>query len=279
MPERGGAEYRCSFVAMPSKQQFRPKRLTPKPFVQGPADGGRRRPGRRRDLHRQVRPGEGAVPLGPRWREEQGRELLLLGAGVTAVGGQGVGRRGHPAHRPGSDRRLPRRRSRPADHHRPGLQRRADAAVRAAGEHDADRHEEPQHQGRRAGQLQRDPVRGPEGLGAGLHPRREEPGHRGRERRDPLGGARPEEDDRQRRDDARQARSDGDASTTTRRITIGGDRTESVAKNESITIGKNRTESVAENETIDVGKDQSISIGENKTSDASPKTKPYQCRE
>src|SRR5688572_17055917 len=36
MPERGGAEYRCSFVAMTSKQQFRPKRLTPKPFVQGP---------------------------------------------------------------------------------------------------------------------------------------------------------------------------------------------------------------------------------------------------
>jgi type VI secretion system secreted protein VgrG len=36
MPERGGAEYRCSFVAMSSKQQFRPKRLTPKPFVQGP---------------------------------------------------------------------------------------------------------------------------------------------------------------------------------------------------------------------------------------------------
>jgi type VI secretion system secreted protein VgrG len=36
MPDRGGAEYRCSFVAMPSKQQYRPRRLTPKPFVQGP---------------------------------------------------------------------------------------------------------------------------------------------------------------------------------------------------------------------------------------------------
>ncbi len=36
MPERGGAEYRCSFVAMSSKQQFRPRRITPKPFVQGP---------------------------------------------------------------------------------------------------------------------------------------------------------------------------------------------------------------------------------------------------
>jgi len=36
MPERGGADYACSFVAMSSKQQFRPKRLTPKPSVQGP---------------------------------------------------------------------------------------------------------------------------------------------------------------------------------------------------------------------------------------------------
>src|SRR4051795_10533214 len=32
----GGSEYRCSFVAMPSSQQFRPRRSTPKPFVQGP---------------------------------------------------------------------------------------------------------------------------------------------------------------------------------------------------------------------------------------------------
>jgi type VI secretion system secreted protein VgrG len=29
-------DYRCAFVAMSSEQQFRPKRLTPKPFVQGP---------------------------------------------------------------------------------------------------------------------------------------------------------------------------------------------------------------------------------------------------
>jgi type VI secretion system secreted protein VgrG len=36
LPEGGGTGYRCSFVAMPSGQQFRPKRQTPKPFVQGP---------------------------------------------------------------------------------------------------------------------------------------------------------------------------------------------------------------------------------------------------
>jgi type VI secretion system secreted protein VgrG len=36
LPGGGGTEYRCSFVAMPSSQQFRPRRSTPKPFVQGP---------------------------------------------------------------------------------------------------------------------------------------------------------------------------------------------------------------------------------------------------
>jgi type VI secretion system secreted protein VgrG len=36
MPEGAGTSYRCSFVAMSSKQQFRPRRATPKPFVQGP---------------------------------------------------------------------------------------------------------------------------------------------------------------------------------------------------------------------------------------------------
>jgi type VI secretion system secreted protein VgrG len=36
LPEGGGTTYRCSFVAMSTKQQFRAGRVTPKPFVQGP---------------------------------------------------------------------------------------------------------------------------------------------------------------------------------------------------------------------------------------------------
>jgi type VI secretion system secreted protein VgrG len=36
VPDGGGTQFRCSFVAMPSSQQFRPKRATPKSFVQGP---------------------------------------------------------------------------------------------------------------------------------------------------------------------------------------------------------------------------------------------------
>ncbi len=52
----------------------------------------------------------------------------------------------------------------------------------------------------------RDPLRGQEGQRAAVHPCGEEPGHRGRERRDALGGARSDEDGRSRRDDAHQAR-------------------------------------------------------------------------
>ena len=61
---------------MPSEQQFRPKRITPKPFVQGPQTAVVVGPGGRGDLHRQVRPGEGAVPLGP--LRQEGREQLVL---------------------------------------------------------------------------------------------------------------------------------------------------------------------------------------------------------
>jgi type VI secretion system secreted protein VgrG len=36
LPESGGTRYSCGFSLMPSSQQFRPRRQTPKPFVQGP---------------------------------------------------------------------------------------------------------------------------------------------------------------------------------------------------------------------------------------------------
>jgi type VI secretion system secreted protein VgrG len=36
LPEGGAMDFRCQFTAMSTKEQFRPKRATPKPFVQGP---------------------------------------------------------------------------------------------------------------------------------------------------------------------------------------------------------------------------------------------------
>ena len=49
----------------PTTLPYRPPRDHAEADGAGTADGDRRRPGRRGDLHRQVRPGEGAVPLGP----------------------------------------------------------------------------------------------------------------------------------------------------------------------------------------------------------------------
>ncbi len=48
-------------------------------------------------------------------------------------------------------------------------------------------------------------------------------------------------------------------------ITIGANRTESVGANEDITIGANRTEAVGANETITIGGDRSISVGASET--------------
>jgi type VI secretion system secreted protein VgrG len=36
MPDQGGSDFRCRFETMTTTQTFRPQRLTPKPFVQGP---------------------------------------------------------------------------------------------------------------------------------------------------------------------------------------------------------------------------------------------------
>ena len=143
MPERGGAEYRCSFSAMSSKQQFRPTRLTPKPFVQGPQTAVVVGPAGEEIYTDKY----GRVKVQFHWDREGRRRTRTARAG-SACHSRGPARPGaaidHPAHRPGGHRRLPRGRSRPADHHRPRLQRRADAALRAAGEQDADRHQDPQ---------------------------------------------------------------------------------------------------------------------------------------
>ena len=132
-------------------------RVTPKPVVHGHADGRRRRPRGRGDLHRQVRPREGPVPLGPRGQERR-RQLLLdprrARPGPASSGASST----FPRIGQEVDRRLPRRRPGPADHRRQRLQRRHDAALRAAGQQDAERHQDAQHARRRPGELQRDRV-------------------------------------------------------------------------------------------------------------------------
>jgi hypothetical protein len=69
-----------------------------------------------------------------------------------SLGRQELGLDDHSAHRPGSAGRFPGRRSGPAHHRRPGLQRRPDAALDIARQPDAVRHPHPQQQGRQFGQ-------------------------------------------------------------------------------------------------------------------------------
>ena len=95
---------------------------------------------------------------------------------------------------------------------------------------------------------ERHPLRGQEGLRAAVDPRREEPGHRGRERRNPLGGH------------DRKKTIDHDETTHVKH-----DRTETVDNNETITIGVNRTESVGSNETISIGANRTETVGANET--------------
>ena len=153
--------FKATYSLLDSQSPFRPRAKRDKPRIDGPQTALVVGPARRGDLDRQVRPREGAVRLGSAGQAQ--REVVVLGARGAGVGGQAVGRDAHPAHRPGGHRRVPRRRSRSAHHHRPGLQRRQHAALRAARQQDPERHQEPQQQGRHGQQLQRDPLRGQEG--------------------------------------------------------------------------------------------------------------------
>ena len=119
----------------PTALAYRPPRITPRPIMRGPQTATVVGPSGRGNIHRQICTGEGAVPLGP--PRQEGREQLLLRAGLADLGRQRLGLHPDPAHRPGGDRRLHRRRPGPADHHRPRLQRLADAALRAAGQRHA----------------------------------------------------------------------------------------------------------------------------------------------
>ncbi len=95
------------------------------------------RAGRGRNLHGQVRPDQGAVLLGPAGQEE--RPELLLDPGGAELGRAQLRHMVPAAHRPGGRGDVPGGRSRPAAGGGFRLQRRADGAVRAARQQDAER--------------------------------------------------------------------------------------------------------------------------------------------
>ena len=90
MPEGAGTSYQCSFVAMSSEQQFRPRRATPKPFVQGPQTAVVVGPAGDEIYTDKY----GRVKVQFHWDRlrQEGREQLVLDPRVAAVGGQGLGR-------------------------------------------------------------------------------------------------------------------------------------------------------------------------------------------
>ena len=76
---------------MSSQQQFRPKRTTPKPFVQGPQTAVVVGPAGDEIYTDKY----GRVKVQFHWDRlrQEGREQLVLDPRVAAVGGQGLGRR------------------------------------------------------------------------------------------------------------------------------------------------------------------------------------------
>ena len=108
------SSYSNTFTCIPAAVHLPPAAARrPSRWSQGPQTAVVVGPPGRGDLHRQVRPGEGPVPLGPRGKKDENSSCWIRVAEI--VGRQELGdRSSYPAHRPGGRRRLPRGRPRPA---------------------------------------------------------------------------------------------------------------------------------------------------------------------
>ena len=170
-------ECAASVDCIDAKTPFRPQRSTRRPLIHGTQTAVVVGPGGEEIYTDKY----GRVKVQFHW-DRYGKNrpgCRLLDQRLADLVWQAVGRDARAAHRPGSDREFPRRRSRSADHRRHRAEWREHAAVRVAGQYDAERDQVTQLEGRVARQLQRDPFRGQEGRGAGLHSRGEESGQRG----------------------------------------------------------------------------------------------------
>ena len=128
-PDTGAFTYENRFTCIPETLRYRPQRVDRGAGDRGHADGHRGRPPGRRNLGRQVWPGEDSVSLGP--RRENERRQFLLGARSPGVGWQRLGRILLAPHRNGGCGELRRGRSRPATHRRMRVQCGQHAPVHA----------------------------------------------------------------------------------------------------------------------------------------------------
>ena len=246
----------------PTSVPFRPMRSSPKPTDLRLADCAGGRPRGRGDLHRQSRTGEGAVLLGPAGAEE--REQLLLGQGLHLLGGEELGGDSDPPDRARGDRGVSGGRPRFADHHRPGIQRRAGAAVCAAGQSDPERVKVPELQGwgtEDFNEIRFEDKKGSEEVY--LHAQKDKKEIVENNNGEDIGNNESISvgNDQSLSVGNNRSKSVGKNETTS----VGGNRTESVDKDESITITGSRSESVGKDESVSVTKNQSLDIGENRT--------------
>ena len=290
---------------MPAAQQFRPKRITPKPFVQGPQTAIVVGPGGEEIYTDKY----GRVKVQFHWdrrgKKDENSSCWIrvsqpwAGKNWGAIATPRIGQEvivDFLEGDPGS-----------ADHHRPRLQRRADAAVRPAGEQDADRAS--RAAARKGGgpanfnEIRFEDKKGSEQLfihaekNQDIEVENDETHWVGHDRKKTIDHdettprqARPDRDGRQQRDDhgswaahgdRRQERDDHDSHepdrcrwTRTRRLTVGAasGRTPSASTRRSpsaaaqeITVGAAQTVTVGAIQAISVGASQTTSVGAGQT--------------
>ncbi|OWK45456.1 type VI secretion protein [Fimbriiglobus ruber] len=178
-----GFRYRNTFAAIPSAVPFRPERATPKPVISGTQTAVVVGPSGEEIFTDKY----GRVKVQFHWdREGQRNADSSCWVRVAPVFRRPVlGHAEHPAGRPGSHHRLPRRGHRPAGLRRVRVQPGPDADVQAAGREDQDVLPQQLVPGRVG--VQRTPVRGQGRPGADLLPRHAEHGRTGPERQHGAG--------------------------------------------------------------------------------------------
>ena len=125
--DEGEPEYQNTFIAIPSKVPATPHRTTRRPKIEGTQVAlGRGTRGRGNPPGR-IWPHQSLVPLGPPGQERRLRHLL--DSRGAELGGRGLGRPDHPAHRHGGHGHASRRRPGPAAGDGGRAERQAEGAL------------------------------------------------------------------------------------------------------------------------------------------------------
>jgi type VI secretion system secreted protein VgrG len=264
MPERGGADYSCSFVAMSSQQQFRPKRLTPKPSVQGPQTAVVVGPngeeiytdkyGRVKVLFHWDREGEKArdensscwVRVSQPWAGKAWGGIAIPRIGQEVIVDFLEGDPDQPiiTGRVYNAEQMPPY-ALPANMTQTGIKSRSTKG----GSPD------------NFNEIRFEDLKGSEQLF--IHAEKNQDIEVENDETHWVGHNRTKTIDNDEQVHVKHDRTETVDNNET--ITIGANRTESVGKNETISIAKNRSESVGEDESVSVGKKQSLTIGTDRT--------------